>query len=247
MIHVIELTAKNKLCFIDRTLTKPESTASDYKSWCRCNSMIIGWIIYALEPQIAYSILYVDGAREIWTDLEERFGQASLAQLYALEQEVLNISQDNLSVSDYYTQLKKLWDEIDNLKPLPGCDCKNCTCALTHKVLKVQQDQRLMLFLIKLSNNFANIRSHILMMTSLPTLPQAYRMLLQEQRHREISKLPNAMSDPVAFFVDNRKFSTERPNNSYQYNKNQYAGKTFVANPVKPARKTYFCDHCKIP
>ncbi|XP_074337227.1 uncharacterized protein LOC141674416 [Apium graveolens] len=190
------------MSFIDGTLLKPDVNAPEFKSWSRCNSMITGWIITALEPQIAGSILYVDTARNIWLDLEERFGQASSAQLYALEQEILQISQDNVSISDYYTQLKKVWDEIDNLKPLPACTCANCTCHITQKVLKLQQDQRLMIFLMKMSNEFANVRSHILMMDNLPNLPQAYRMLLQEQRHKEISKATTTSQESVAFAMD---------------------------------------------
>lgn len=57
---VIDLTAKNKMCFIDGSLSKPDCTDASYRSWCRCNSMIIGWIITVLEPQIAGIILYVD-------------------------------------------------------------------------------------------------------------------------------------------------------------------------------------------
>ncbi|XP_063947404.1 uncharacterized protein LOC135152006 [Daucus carota subsp. sativus] len=134
---VIGLTAKNKMCFIDGSLLKPDLLDNSYKSWCRCNSMIIVWLITALEPPIAASILYVDTARDIWIDLEERFGQVSSAQIYALEQEISQVSQENISLSDYYTQLKKVWDEIDNLKQLPTCECANCTCNLTQKVLKL--------------------------------------------------------------------------------------------------------------
>ncbi|XP_074341882.1 uncharacterized protein LOC141679278 [Apium graveolens] len=89
---IIGLTAKNKMSFIDGTLAKPAATDDTYPAWSRCNSMITGWIITALEPQIASSILYVDTARDIGIDLEQRFGQASSAQLYALEHEVSQIS-----------------------------------------------------------------------------------------------------------------------------------------------------------
>lgn len=246
---VIGLTAKNKMCFVDGTLAKPEITAPEYNSWSRCNIMITGWIITALDPQIAASILYMDSARAIWLDLEERFGQVSSAQLYALEQEVSQISQDTTSISEYYTHLKKIWDEIDNLKPLPKCECANCTCDITQKVLKLQQDQRLMIFLMKMSNEYANVRSHILMMDNLPLLPQAYRMLLQEQRHKEISKSP-AAHEPVAFAVDrnqnNYRTSTfQKSGNGTQFGKNAQFGK---ANTNFQQRKVaYFCDYCKIP
>lgn len=181
---IIGFTAKNKMTFLDGTLAKPLSTADAYKSWCRSNSIVIGWIITALDASIAASILYVENARDIWLELEERFGHVSSAQLYALQQEISESSQENLPIAEYYTQLKKAWDEIDNLSLLPSCECTTCRCNITQKFIKLQQDQRLLTFLMKLSNHYSNVRSHILMMETLPTLPQAYRMLLQEQRHR---------------------------------------------------------------
>ncbi|XP_074352988.1 uncharacterized protein LOC141692148 [Apium graveolens] len=224
---VIGLTAKNKMCFVDGTLAKPAITDTSYKFWSRCNSMITGWIITALDPQIAASILYVDTARAIWLDLEERFGQVSSAQLYALEQEVFQISQDTFSISEYYTQLKRIWDEIDNLKPLPKCECAHCNCNMTQKVLKLQQDQRLMIFLMKMSNEFAN-----------------------EQRHKEISKL--SVQEPVAFASQNnfRQFPNSGYQGSQKFNRVYSAGK-FTPGTGSPSfqqrKNNYFCDHCKIP
>lgn len=76
---IIGLPAKNKMGFVDGSLPKPSAESATFKAWNRCNSMVIGWIIAVLDPQIAGSILFVDTAREIWLDLEERFGHASSA------------------------------------------------------------------------------------------------------------------------------------------------------------------------
>ncbi|XP_021713603.1 uncharacterized protein LOC110681785 [Chenopodium quinoa] len=198
--------------FIDGSLPKPND-ALVLKAWNRCNSMVIGWIIVVLGPQIAGSILFVETAREIWLDLEERFGHASSAQLYALQQEISGAEQDTMSISEYYNHLKKLWDELDNLCPLPTCACNNCTCSLTQKYIKLQQDQRLMVFLMKLTNKYANVRSNILMMPSLPTLAQAYRMVLQEERHKALSAVPEKVSEPIAFAEDRRKFDDRSSQN----------------------------------
>lgn len=50
--------------------------------------MITGWIITNLEPQIAASILHVDTTREIWVELQGRYGQPSSDQIYAISQEI---------------------------------------------------------------------------------------------------------------------------------------------------------------
>lgn len=104
----IGLIAKNKMSFVDGTLTKPETTAENFKSWSRCNSMVTGWIRTALDPSIAASILYIDTARDVWVDLEEGFDQVTSAQIYALQQDVYQTSQDNVPIAEYYTQLKKV-------------------------------------------------------------------------------------------------------------------------------------------
>ena len=46
--------------------------------------MIIGWIIASLERSIARSVMYYVRSREIWQDIEDRYGQTSTAQIYSL-------------------------------------------------------------------------------------------------------------------------------------------------------------------
>lgn len=78
--------------------------------------MVIGWIITVLDPQIAASILYVDTAREVWIDLAKWFGQVTSAQIYAIQQEVHQNSQYIIPIAEYYTQLKKVWDELGSFE-----------------------------------------------------------------------------------------------------------------------------------
>lgn len=44
--------------------------------------------------------------------------------------------------------MKVLRDELDIASPLPTCECYGCKCNLTKKFLKIQQDQRLVHFLM---------------------------------------------------------------------------------------------------
>lgn len=95
---------------------------------------------------------------------------------------------------------------------------------------------------MKVSNDFANVRSHIIMMDNLPNLPQAYIMLLQEQRHRDISKMPSIVHEPVAFAMDRFQNQFRQQANAQYYTKGSNSGKffsnsftnNFSANPVKP-------------
>jgi hypothetical protein len=41
-----------------------------------------------------------------------------------------NSGKGNLDVSDYFTQLKVFWDELENYRPIPVCSCAiACSCG----------------------------------------------------------------------------------------------------------------------
>lgn len=79
---LIALSAKNKVGFIYGTIAQPKISSESFKSWCRCNNMVISWLLNTLSREIAESVLYSKTAREIWLELEERFGQSTGPQLY---------------------------------------------------------------------------------------------------------------------------------------------------------------------
>lgn len=55
---MIELIAKNKLCFVNGSLPKPSANAQDVKAWERCNNMVLGWLIASLDRVVAKSVMY---------------------------------------------------------------------------------------------------------------------------------------------------------------------------------------------
>ena len=178
---LIALSAKNKVAFVDGSLPEPSSDSVECKPWERCNDLIISWLLFNLDTTIAKSVLYYNTARKIWKDLEDRYGQTSGPQLYALEHQLSEIAQGTQNIAEFYTNIKRIWDEIHSVYPFPSCTCNQCTCNLTQKIHKMQQEQRLIQFLMKLSDDFSNVRSNVLMMQPLPSVNQAYRLLVQEQ------------------------------------------------------------------
>lgn len=83
-----------------------------------------------------------------------------------------------MSVSEFYTKLKTIWDNLDDAYPLPTCTCEKCTCNLTGRMKKVQEDQRVLQFLMKLNDNFSIVMANILMMTPLINVTQTYRIVV---------------------------------------------------------------------
>lgn len=87
------------------------------------------------------------------------------------------------SVEIYYHKMKNLWDEYVALEPVMPCRC-NGQCD-THKLQEErEQRKRLLQFLMGLNESFSAARDQILMMNPLPSVPQAYSMVKQEERQR---------------------------------------------------------------
>lgn len=61
----IALSARNKFVFVNGTLPKPASTDSNYKAWERVNSIVIGWLIGAVDSKIGRSVQWFSTAYEI--------------------------------------------------------------------------------------------------------------------------------------------------------------------------------------
>lgn len=90
----------------------------DVMTWLSCGS----WTPYPKKLQ--KSVLYSKTAKEIWTELEDHFGQSNGAQLYHLQKELTDQIQGNLDIPGYYTKIKRIWDELDALNT-----CDHCTCS----------------------------------------------------------------------------------------------------------------------
>ncbi|KAL8156622.1 hypothetical protein AgCh_001632 [Apium graveolens] len=113
---LLSLSAKNKLSFIDGTLPRPIDTTPEAKAWDRCNDLVCSWLLFNLNDNIAKSVLFLRTAREIWLDLEERFGYTSMPQLYYLEQQLSEMNQGSQSISEFFTSIKLFTQEEKHKK-----------------------------------------------------------------------------------------------------------------------------------
>ncbi|XP_009795561.1 uncharacterized protein LOC107794200 [Nicotiana tabacum] len=117
------LRSKNKLGFVNGVIKKPSNEKPEANLWETCNSMIILWIFNSLDKTLHSIIAYAETAREVWIDLEERFAQGRAPRIYQIRRDISLLIQDGQTVLTYYTKLKALWDELNDLDPLPECNC----------------------------------------------------------------------------------------------------------------------------
>ena len=163
------------MAFVDGSLAKSAMDSSYYKAWERYNTMLIGWIMTSLERSVAKRVMYYSTSRDIWLNLEERFGQSCSTKLYHIQQDLAALTQGGTSIAEYYTKAIPLCDELDNINPLLTCSCNGCTYDIAKRNSKQLQNQRTINFLMHLDDHFFQIRSNILTGPALRVLSKGYR------------------------------------------------------------------------
>lgn len=78
----IALNAKNKLDFVDGTILQQNASNMLAGIWSRCNSMVASWILNAVSKEITDSLLYLDTAQAILSDLRERFQPSNAPSIF---------------------------------------------------------------------------------------------------------------------------------------------------------------------
>jgi hypothetical protein len=141
----------------------------------------MSWLLNSVEAEIAQSILWMDNASEIWTELKDRFYQGDVFRISDIQEEICTLKQGDSSISSYYTKLKKLWQELDNFRPIPTCDCA-VTCKAIDKIRAYKDGDQVIRFLKGLNDQYSHVRAQIMLMDPLPTICKVYSLLVQQER-----------------------------------------------------------------
>jgi hypothetical protein len=181
----VALRSKNKIQFINGSLPRPNDEDRDSLAWDRCNTMLMSWLNNSVEPEIAQSVLWMENASEIWKELKDRFYQGDVFRISDLQEEICTLKQGDSSVSSYYTKLKKLWQELDNFRPIPHCDCIP-TCKAIDKIKEYRDGDQVIRFLKGLNDQYSSVRSQIMLMDPLPNICRVYSLLVQQERQAVI-------------------------------------------------------------
>ncbi|XP_020985722.1 uncharacterized protein LOC107478615 [Arachis duranensis] len=90
-----------------------------------------------------------------------------------------------MSVTQYFTKLKSLWEEFDDFRPNPPCNCKSvCTCGL-REMRKYRMENHVTRFLRGLNEQFVNVRTQVMLMEPLPDLKAVFSMMTRQERQNQ--------------------------------------------------------------
>ncbi|XP_062094092.1 uncharacterized protein LOC133800146 [Humulus lupulus] len=180
----LSVGVKNKIGFLTRTIPQPSSDHHLFDPLSRCNQMVMSWIIHPVSPEIKSSIIYLDSAAVMWTELNTRFNQGNEPRIFDLRTPLILLHQGDDFVSAYFTKLKAIWDEINELRPRTPC-----TCAAANDSLELQNLEQVLQFLTGLNESYHVVRPQVLLLDPFPSIYKKISTIVQEERLRKIRPL----------------------------------------------------------
>lgn len=197
----ISLASKRKLGFVTGAVKKETTDAVKSEAWDTCNNMIISWILSSVSDSIKRSVMFVESARAIWIQLEKRFSLTNGSRKYKLNKEVYETKQQNKLISEYYTLMKSFWEELESLNTLPAITTVTTEITTFIEALTEQKEElKLFQFLNGLDEEYGPQRSHILMMTPLPSVETACAYMEQEEAQRDLLVSVKEEKETLAMF-----------------------------------------------
>lgn len=179
----VELRSKKKLGFINKTLIHPPKTEHTFMTQGCCNTMVMSCITNSTNHEIAESILWMETAKEIWEELKERYHQRDIFRISDLQEEIYALRQGYQNVSQCFTILKKMWQYQDNFPPLPTYVYDiPYPCSLLMTIKGYKDNDHVIRFLKGLNEQYAPVRSQIILMQPLLPINKVLSMLIQQEQ-----------------------------------------------------------------
>ncbi|KAG7553483.1 Jacalin-like lectin domain [Arabidopsis thaliana x Arabidopsis arenosa] len=239
------LQEKQKIGFIDGSIPKP-LTNPDLTLWLATNSIIVGWILKAIDPKIRSTVAFANDSWRLWESLRRRFSVGNGVRVHELKAMIRSCRQEGQSVKDYFGRLSKLWEELQSYK-----STRDCSCHAAKYIEKEKEDERVHQFLMGLHRSgFSSIRFSIVRQDPLPDLNQVYSLVITEEQRFQAAKLKELKLEPVQQHVQAAK---SKEHNLQPVKQHVQAAKSKELKPepeqvqlhhVRPQRKDMSCSHC---
>ncbi|KAK9677420.1 hypothetical protein RND81_11G142100 [Saponaria officinalis] len=136
-------------------------------------------------------------------ELVERYGQTNNVEIYQIiKKDLSTITQENASLIKYYSRLKRIWESLDSLDPVPLCICgalDQCTCQLLKKMVDRESNAKLIQFLMGLNSGYEVAKTNVLSIDPLPTMNKALSLLHKIERQKQIDDAVDVLIEANAY------------------------------------------------
>jgi len=136
-------------------------------------------------------VVYIEDARELWEELRERFSNGDLFRISDLLQDINSMRQGEQTVTEFYIDLKILWEELEALQPTPDCECKiKCNCDIKY-IQRYKESEYALCLLKGLNDTIVTVKRQILLMEPLPNINCIFSLIIQQERQLASNDMMN--------------------------------------------------------
>lgn len=168
----------------------PSESSDKYSVWEAENSMIMSWILGSMIPEVGNTFMLYQTAAKIWKATKEMYSKRdNISELYELETQLRDFKQGDQSVSQFFSSISQIWQQIDTL------EVYQWTCNTDMQLFKTIRDtKRIFGFLSGLNNEFDGVRSRILGTKPLPAVNTVFSKIRQEESRLKVMMRANVSS-----------------------------------------------------
>lgn len=95
----------------------PSEKAIEFEAWVENDAMLRAWIRNSLSLELQEAFLYIASAKDLWDNMEEKFGQWNGVFINQLKRSLASLKQGDSTVTTYYTKLQRMIDELTAVEP----------------------------------------------------------------------------------------------------------------------------------
>ncbi|KAL9420128.1 hypothetical protein AB3S75_037830 [Citrus x aurantiifolia] len=218
---------KGRLGYITGETKEPKKTDPTWKTWKSENSLVMSWLINSMEVSIGRTYLFLPTAKDVWDAVRETYSDLkNSSQIFELKTRLWQTRQGDRAVSEYYNEMKALWQELDL------CYEDDWACMTDSvRYLKRIEDDRVYEFLAGLNKSLDEVRGRILGRIPLPSIREVFSEVRREEGRRKVMLGEKTVSAPE---ISALMTGTNHNNSPYQARQNKKGEKVW-------------CDHCHKP
>ncbi|XP_031501106.1 uncharacterized protein LOC116264832 [Nymphaea colorata] len=146
---------------------EPVEKSGKYARWEEENNIISAWLMNSTQPHIAAGLCYYNTAKDMWNSLRQTYSQdKNISKILQVQQELLQMQQGDMDLTEYFTKLKFAYEKMNSLKP----PCKHCLKSHMEQMIVVK-------FLAGLSSDYSASKAQMLTGSDFPDLDEAFNRL----------------------------------------------------------------------
>nr|XP_025611892.1 uncharacterized protein LOC112705271 [Arachis hypogaea] len=127
--------------------------------------------------------MWITFASDLWNNLKICYSHGDVFRVGELKEEFYAIRQGDSTITTYFTKLKSIWEELENLRAIPSClACVNsCNCGLK-TIRDYASEEYVVKFLRGLNEQYSTVKSQIMLLKPFPDVNTVLAMLTQQER-----------------------------------------------------------------